>query len=113
MPLNIAHLKFRSYHFVFKTLYSMTGPGVGAPVMFLNKGGFVVTKNIKEPTHVLTTKFDILGKPECPVSQTRTSGFYSYEMVNISKCRLTLYIRQVGPYRHVFQVIHVFLGQFG
>jgi hypothetical protein len=34
-------------------------------------------------------------------------------MVNISKWRSTLYILQVGPYRHVFQVTHMFLGQFG
>jgi hypothetical protein len=34
---------------------------------------------------VLMTKIDIMGKSECLVSQTRTSGFYSYEMVNISQ----------------------------
>jgi hypothetical protein len=61
---------------------------------------------------VLTTKFDILKKLECSVSQTGTSGFYSYEMVNISKWRPTLYISQVGPCMLVFQVMHVFLGQF-
>jgi hypothetical protein len=61
---------------------------------------------------VLTTEFDILRNPECPVYQIRTSGFYSAKMVNISKWRPTLYISQVGPCRHVFQVMHVFLGQF-
>jgi hypothetical protein len=70
-------------------------------------------RNIKEPTHVLTTKFDILEKPECPVSQTTTSDFFSYKMVNISKWRPTLYISQVRPCMHVFQVMHVFLRQFG
>ena len=70
-------------------------------------------RNIKEPTHVLTTKFDILGKTECPVFQTGTSDFYSYKIVNISKWMSTLYISQVGPYSHTFQVIHFFLGQFG
>jgi hypothetical protein len=59
-------------------------------------------RNTKEPTHVLTTNFDILGKPECPVCQTRTSGFYSAKMVNISNWRPTLYISQVGLCRHVF-----------
>jgi hypothetical protein len=42
-------------------------------------------RNIKEPTHVLTAKFDILGKLECPIYQTETSNFYSYEIINISK----------------------------
>jgi hypothetical protein len=42
-------------------------------------------KDIKEPTHVLTTEFDILGKPECPICQTKISDFYSVKMVNISK----------------------------
>jgi hypothetical protein len=42
-------------------------------------------EDIKETTHVLMTEFDILGKPECPVCQTETSGFYSTKMVNISK----------------------------
>jgi hypothetical protein len=59
-------------------------------------------KDIKEPTHVLTTEFDILEKPEYPVCQIRTSGFYSVKMVNISKWRPTLYISQVEPYRHIF-----------
>jgi hypothetical protein len=59
---------------------------------------------------VLTTKFDILEKLECPVSQTETSNFYSYEIVNISKWMPTLYISQVEPCRHVFQVMYVFLG---
>jgi hypothetical protein len=54
---------------------------------------------------MLTTKFDILGKPECPVSQNKIFGFYSYKMVNISKCGITLYISQVRPYIHVFQVM--------
>jgi hypothetical protein len=62
---------------------------------------------------VLTTKFDILKKPECPVCQTETFSFYSDKKVNISKWRPTLYISQVGPCRHVFQVMHVFLRQFG
>jgi hypothetical protein len=70
-------------------------------------------RNIKEPTHVLTAQFDIPGIPDCPIFQIETSSFYSYEMVNISKSMLTLYISQVGPYIHVFQVMHVFLGQFG
>jgi hypothetical protein len=69
-------------------------------------------RNIKEPTHVLTTNFNILGKPECRICQTKTSRFYSYEMVNISKWRPTLYISQVEPCRHVFQVMHMFLRQF-
>jgi hypothetical protein len=42
-------------------------------------------KDIKEPTHVLMIKFNILGKPECHVCQIRTSDFYSAKMVNISK----------------------------
>jgi hypothetical protein len=42
-------------------------------------------KDIKEPTHVLMTRFDILGKPECPMCQTETSSFYSAKMVNIPK----------------------------
>jgi hypothetical protein len=57
--------------------------------------------------------YNILGKSECPIYQTATSGFYSIKIVNISKWRSTLYILQVGPYRHVFQVTHMFLGQFG
>jgi hypothetical protein len=36
---------------------------------------------------VLTTKFDILEKSECPVCQIGTSGFYSAKIVNISKWR--------------------------
>jgi hypothetical protein len=59
---------------------------------------------------MLTTKFDILGKSECHVCQIRISGFYSAKMVNISKWRPTLYISQVGPCRHVFQVMHMCLG---
>jgi hypothetical protein len=59
-------------------------------------------RNIKDSTHVLTTKFDIVRKLECPVSQTGTSGFYSYKMVNIFIWRSTLYISQVGSYKHVF-----------
>jgi hypothetical protein len=60
------------------------------------------------------TKFDILEKPECLVYQTGTSGFCSYEIVwYIFKQRSTLYISQVGPYMHVFHVMHVFLEQFG
>jgi hypothetical protein len=78
-------------------------------VLSMEKG----RRNIKEPTHVLMTKFDILKKSECPISQTWTSDFYSYEMVNISKWRQNLYISQVRPYRHVFQVMNVFLEQFG
>jgi hypothetical protein len=62
---------------------------------------------------VLTTKFDILGKSECLVSQTGTSDFYSYKMVNNFKWMPNLYISQVGPYMHVFQVMHMFLRQFG
>jgi hypothetical protein len=42
-------------------------------------------RNIKEPTHVLMTNFNILEKPECPVFQIKTIGFYSDKMVNISK----------------------------
>jgi hypothetical protein len=70
-------------------------------------------KDIKEPIHVLMIKFDILEKSECHVCQTGTSGLYSDNMVNISKWSPTLYISQVGPYIHVFQVMHMFLGQFG
>jgi hypothetical protein len=70
-------------------------------------------RNLKEPTHVLTDKFDILGKPECPIFHIRTFDFYSDKMVNISKWRPTLYISQVRPSRHVCQVIHMFLEQFG
>jgi hypothetical protein len=62
---------------------------------------------------VLTTKFDIMGKSECPVCQTGTSGFYSVKMVNISKWSPTLYISQVEPCRHAFQVMHMFLRKFG
>jgi hypothetical protein len=62
---------------------------------------------------MLMTKFDILEKPECPVSQIGTSGLYSDKMVNISKWRSTLYISQVRPCRHIFQVMHMFLRQFG
>jgi hypothetical protein len=65
-----------------------------------------------EPNHVLMTNFDIMGKPECLVSQTRTSSFYSSKMVNISKWGLALYISQVGPCSHYFHVMHVFLGQY-
>jgi hypothetical protein len=43
------------------------------------------SKNIKDPTHVLTTNFDILKKPECLIYQTGISNFYSDKMVNISK----------------------------
>jgi hypothetical protein len=67
-------------------------------------------KDIKEPTHVLMTKFDILGKSECPVCQTETSGFYNDKMVNISKWRPTLYISQVVPYTQVFRLCTCFLG---
>jgi hypothetical protein len=70
-------------------------------------------KDIKEPTHVLRIEFNILGKLGCPVCQMGTSSFYTAKMVNISKWRPTLYISQVGPCRHVFQVMHMFLGQFG
>jgi hypothetical protein len=70
-------------------------------------------KDIKEPSHVLTTKFDILEKLQCPVCQTGTSDFYHDKMVNISKWRPTLYILQVIPCSHVFQVMHMFLKQFG
>jgi hypothetical protein len=52
---------------------------------------------------VLTTKFNILGKSECPVYQIGTSSFYSAKMVNISKWMSTLYISQVEPCKHVFQ----------
>jgi hypothetical protein len=69
-------------------------------------------KDIKEPTHVLMTKFYSLGKSECAICQTGTSSFYSDKMVSISKWRPTLYISQVGPCRHVFQAMHMFLGQF-
>jgi hypothetical protein len=69
-------------------------------------------KNIKELIHVLTTKFDILRKSECPICQTKTSDFYSNKKVNISIWRLTLYISQVGPCRYVCQVMHMFLEQF-
>jgi hypothetical protein len=62
---------------------------------------------------MLTTKFDILGKPECHVCQNVISSFYSDKMVNISKWRPTLYISHVGPCMLVFQVMHIFLGQFG
>jgi hypothetical protein len=62
---------------------------------------------------VLTTKFDILGEPEYPVYQTGISSFYSVKMVNISKWMSTLYISQVGQCRHIFQVMYMFLGQFG
>jgi hypothetical protein len=61
---------------------------------------------------MLTIKFYILKKSECPVCQSETYGFYSAKMVNISKWRATLYILQVGPCMHVFQVMHMFLGQF-
>jgi hypothetical protein len=53
--------------------------------------------NIKEPTHVLTTNFDILRKPKCPFCQTETSDFYSDNMINISKWKPILYISQFGP----------------
>jgi hypothetical protein len=61
---------------------------------------------------VLTTEFKILGKLECPVCRIGTFDFYSVKLVNISKWRSILYISQVGPCRHVFQVMHMFLGQF-
>jgi hypothetical protein len=48
------------------------------------------------PGGVLRTKFNILGKPDVPVSQTGRSDFYSYKIVNIFKWRLALYISQVG-----------------
>jgi hypothetical protein len=66
-------------------------------------------RNIKESIHVLTIKFNILGKLECPVRQTETTGFYNDKMVNISKWRPNLYISQVGPYKHTFEVMHMFL----
>jgi hypothetical protein len=69
-------------------------------------------RNIKEPTHVLMTNFDILEKLKCPICQTKTSGFYSCKMINIFKWRSTLYISQVGLSKHIFQVMHVFLEQF-
>jgi hypothetical protein len=72
-----------------------------------------VRRNIKEPTHVLTTNFDAMGKLECPVCQTGTFGFYSAKMINIFKWRQTLYISQVGLCGHVFLVMHMFFGQFG
>jgi hypothetical protein len=65
-------------------------------------------RNIKEPTHVLTTKFDIMRKLEGLVSQIRTSGFYSYGMANISRWRSTLYISKVGLCRHVFRLCTCF-----
>jgi hypothetical protein len=46
------------------------------------------------------------GKDE----KTILSGFYSAKMVNISKWSPTLYILQVGPCSHVFQVLHMSLG---
>jgi hypothetical protein len=57
---------------------------------------------------VLTTKFDIIEKLECPVSQTEISDFYSYKMVNICKWMSTLYISQVGSYIHVFRLCTCF-----
>jgi hypothetical protein len=69
--------------------------------------------NINEPTHMLPIKFGILGKLECPVYQTGTNGFYNDKKVNISKWRLTLYISQLRLCKHVFQVMKVFLRQFG
>jgi hypothetical protein len=38
--------------------------------------------DIKEPTHVLTIKFDILRKSECHICQTVTFSFYSDKKVN-------------------------------
>jgi hypothetical protein len=67
-------------------------------------------KDIKELTHFLTTEFDISEKLECLVCQTGTSGFFSTKMVNNSKWRTTLYISQVGLYKHVFQVMRMFVG---
>jgi hypothetical protein len=58
-------------------------------------------KDIKEPTHVLTTKFDILKKSERPVCPTRTSDFYNDKTLNIFKWISSLYISQVRPCRHV------------
>jgi hypothetical protein len=69
-------------------------------------------KDIKEPTYMLMTKFDILEKSKCLVSQTGTSNFCSDKIVNIFKWRSTLYISRVRPCRPVFQVMHMFLGQF-
>jgi hypothetical protein len=62
---------------------------------------------------MLTIKFDIMKKLECLVCQIGISSFYNAKMVNISKWRPTLYVSQVGPCMHVFQVMHMFLGQFG
>jgi hypothetical protein len=74
---------------------------------------FSMQTSLKGNGHVLTTKFEIFGKSDCLVSQTGTSSFYSCKMVNILKSNTTLYISLVGPYRHVFRVMHVFLRQFG
>jgi hypothetical protein len=57
---------------------------------------------------VLTFKFDIMKKTECPVSQIGTSDFYNDKMVNIFKWRSNLYISQVELCIHVFQVMHIF-----
>jgi hypothetical protein len=56
---------------------------------------------------MLTIKFYILKKSECPVWQIRIYGFYSAKMINISKWMSTLYILEVGPCMHVFQVMHM------
>jgi hypothetical protein len=56
---------------------------------------------------MLTIKFYILKKLECPVWQIITYGFYSAKMVNISKWMPTVYILEVGPCMHVFQVMHM------
>jgi hypothetical protein len=54
----------------------------------MNKG----RRDIKEPTHVLTIKFDILEKLNCHVCQTGTFSFYSDKMTNIPKWMSTLQI---------------------
>jgi hypothetical protein len=52
-------------------------------------------RNFKVTTHVLTTKYDILGKLECPICQIRTSSFCSDKMVNIYEWMPSLYISHV------------------
>jgi hypothetical protein len=58
---------------------------------------------------VLTTKFDILVKPNVPDSQTGRSDFYNYNMVKISISKSVLCISQVGLICMFFMLCTCFL----
>jgi hypothetical protein len=45
---------------------------------------FSMQASLKGRGHALMIKFDIIEKSKCLYSQTETSDFYSYKMINIS-----------------------------